>query len=304
MNLRPQTIQIFLPQGDPSGIRQAEITTRTVRVFEIPRPLLAEFTKMPEARQVGLYFLFGPSDEEAPRCYIGQTQNVGTRLAQHASGKEFWERALVAVSLTNTWTSTHVAYLEWLSIQRATAAARFALENGNSASNPHTPVPLEWECQEYMETVSMLLATLGYPVHQELQSVPRAAVGMQHEELILRERGCNATAYANASGLVVRRGSRGNAVPAPSAEPGLIKRRESLLAQGIATIEGAQIVFQQDHQFNSPSGAAAAVVGGSVNGRTAWKTVDGRTFDALERDRLAPAAIQGDLYGTAQGNDM
>lgn len=300
MNSRPQTIQIFLPQGDPSGIRQAEITTRTVRVFEVPRPLLSEFTKMQEALQVGLYFLFGPADEDAPRCYIGQTQNVGTRLTQHATGKDFWERALVAVSLTNTWTSTHVAYLEWLSIQRARSAARYQLENGNTAVNPHTPVPLEWECQEYMETVSMLLATLGYPVHQELQSVPRALVGKQQEELILRERGCNATAYANASGLVVKQGSRGNAAESPSAEPGLIKRRQSLISQGIIKIDGNQLVFQQDHQFNSPSGAAAALVGGSINGRTAWKTSDGRTFDALERDRLASVAIQGELNGAAQ----
>lgn len=34
---RPQTIQIFLPTGDPNGIRQAEITTRSVRVFDVPR---------------------------------------------------------------------------------------------------------------------------------------------------------------------------------------------------------------------------------------------------------------------------
>ena len=38
---RPQTIQIFLPSGDPQGIRIAEITTRIVRVIEVPRSLLA-----------------------------------------------------------------------------------------------------------------------------------------------------------------------------------------------------------------------------------------------------------------------
>jgi len=52
----PQTIQIFLPAGDPQGIRIAEITTRIVRVIEVPRSLLGEFFKMPEAEQVGVYF--------------------------------------------------------------------------------------------------------------------------------------------------------------------------------------------------------------------------------------------------------
>lgn len=55
---RPQTIQIFLPQGDPAGIRMAEITISTVRVFDVPRTLLTDFLKIPEAGQVGLYFYF------------------------------------------------------------------------------------------------------------------------------------------------------------------------------------------------------------------------------------------------------
>jgi hypothetical protein len=36
MKLTPKTIQIFLPSGDPQGIRIAEITTRIVRVLEVP----------------------------------------------------------------------------------------------------------------------------------------------------------------------------------------------------------------------------------------------------------------------------
>ena len=58
---RPQTIQIFLPAGDPRGMRVAEITTRIVRVIEVPRSELGEFLKTPEAQQVGVYFLMRPS---------------------------------------------------------------------------------------------------------------------------------------------------------------------------------------------------------------------------------------------------
>ncbi len=38
MSSTPKTIQIFLPSGDPHGIRIAEITTRIVQVVSI-RPL-------------------------------------------------------------------------------------------------------------------------------------------------------------------------------------------------------------------------------------------------------------------------
>lgn len=40
---RPQTIQFFLPQGEPRGIRIAEITTRIVQAVLVPR------SKLPEA---------------------------------------------------------------------------------------------------------------------------------------------------------------------------------------------------------------------------------------------------------------
>lgn len=46
---RPQTIQIFLPTGDPKGIRPAEITTRSVRVFDAPRRELKLFSETPES---------------------------------------------------------------------------------------------------------------------------------------------------------------------------------------------------------------------------------------------------------------
>lgn len=90
MQLRPQTIQIFLPAGDPRGMRVAEITTRIIRVIEIPRSQLSEFLKMPEAQQVGVYYLMGDlSDVGLPRVYIGQSGNVGSRLVNHNQNKDF-----------------------------------------------------------------------------------------------------------------------------------------------------------------------------------------------------------------------
>ena len=63
---RAQTIQIYLPSGDPAGLRVANLTTRTVRVFEVPRSLLAEFLKRAEAGQVGVYYLFGSRTTRRP----------------------------------------------------------------------------------------------------------------------------------------------------------------------------------------------------------------------------------------------
>lgn len=167
--MRPQTIQIFLPAGDPRGMRVAEITTRIVRVIEVPRSQLADFLKLPEAQQVGVYFLMGELSEAGlPRAYIGQSGNVGSRLVQHNQNKDFWNRALVVISLTNSLTQTHALFLEWLAICQATKAARYSLENGNTGSQPYTPAPLQADCHEIHETAATLLATLGQPIFEPL----------------------------------------------------------------------------------------------------------------------------------------
>ena len=42
---RPQTIQIFLPDGSPTSIREAEITNRLVKAVLFPRNKMQEVVK-------------------------------------------------------------------------------------------------------------------------------------------------------------------------------------------------------------------------------------------------------------------
>src|SRR3546814_9274821 len=155
-------------------------------MIEVPRSLLSEFFRMPEAEQVGVYFLFGEDEQDgAPKAYIGQTGTLRQRLSQHGQQKEFWNRALVAVSLTSSLTNTHASYLEWLSSAQAQEAGRYSLDNGNAGGRPHTPPPLEAECDELHETIRILLATLGYPVFQ-----PLARSEVEIGRASCRERGC------------------------------------------------------------------------------------------------------------------
>ena len=135
MSATPKTIQIFLPGGDPRGIRIAEVTTRIVQVIEVPRSLLADFLKMPESRQVSVYFLVSDAVEESqPKVYVGQSGNLPVRLPDHNASKDFWQRALVVVSRTNSLTQTHALYLEWYCLQAVRNAGRYTDENGNKGS--------------------------------------------------------------------------------------------------------------------------------------------------------------------------
>ena len=101
---------------------------------------------------------------ETRSAYVGQTGDLRARLTAHNQKKDFWERALVLVSKTNSLTQTHALFLEWHALQQIRGAGRFADENGNSGSRPHTPAPLEAECFEVFETGSVLVSSLGYPL--------------------------------------------------------------------------------------------------------------------------------------------
>ena len=67
---KAKTIQIFLPDGNPRGIRIAEITSRTVAAIQIPRSKLDDAAKRNELTNVCVYLLVGESDSK-PIVYIG-----------------------------------------------------------------------------------------------------------------------------------------------------------------------------------------------------------------------------------------
>ena len=279
----PKTIQIFLPHGDPRGIRDSELTTRSVQVIEVPRSLLSEFFKMPESNQVAVYFLFGGSvDGEEQKVYIGQTGDLRGRLSNHNRDKDFWERALVLISKTNSLTQTHALFLEWHCLQVARKAGRYADENGNNGSKPHTPTPMEADCLEIFETGQVLLSSLGFPIFDPVIVAPESGI---EEEFYCTSSGAQGRGVYTPEGFVVRKGSIGRRENVPSIIGTAGERlRARLLESGVMRSEGdASVVFERDHLFRSPSMAALSLMGRSANGWLEWKNKDGKTLDAIKR---------------------
>lgn len=283
MNTTPKTIQIFLPAGDPQGIRVAEITTRIVQVIEVPRSLLQDFLAMTESNQVALYFLTGEAEDGTdPRVYIGQTGDLRARLVKHNKEKDFWQRALVLISKTNSLTQTHTLFLEWHALQASKKAARYSDENGNSGSKPHTPPPLQADCLEIFETGQTLLATLGYPLFEPVVKV--MAPSATDDMFFCKASGTNGRGQYTQEGFVVLKGSVGRKENVPSiiGTPGE-RLRNRLIETGIMRVEGQTVVFAKDHLFRSPSMAALSLMGRTCNGWMDWKTADGRTLDSVKR---------------------
>lgn len=64
---KPQTIQIFLPDGSPTSIREAELTNRLVKAILFPRNKMQEVSKRELVHFTGVYFLFGVSEDGATK---------------------------------------------------------------------------------------------------------------------------------------------------------------------------------------------------------------------------------------------
>ena len=281
---RPQTIQIFLPAGDPRGMRVAEITTRIIRVVEVPRSQLGEFIKTPEAQQVGVYFLLGELSEAGlPRVYIGQSGSICNRLVQHNQSKDFWNRVMVVISLTNSMTQTHTLFLEWLAISEATKAGRYSLENGNAGARPYTPAPLEADCQEIHETAATLLATLGQPIFEPLTNAP-AFPNEKKELFYCKGSGADGVGEYTTEGFVVLKGSRRRVENVASIQGTSNERfRNQLITEGVMVTKDGMLAFTRDHLFTSPSMAAMALMGRSANGWVEWKSPQGKTLNEVKR---------------------
>ncbi len=286
MTARPQTIQIYLPGGDPRGIRVAELTTRIVQVIEVPRALLGEFLKMSESKQVAVYFLVGQgNDAEDPKAYIGQTSDMPMRFPRHNAEKDFWERALVLISKTQSLTQTHALFLEWHCLQEAKKAGRYVTTNGNNASRPYTPAPLEADCYEVYDTARTLLSTLGHPLFEPAK--PSAPEDSGLEMLYLKGSGADGRGYYTEEGFVVLQGSAGRRESVQSIKGTADERfRERLIESGVFRVDGDRVVATKDHVFGSPSMAAVSLVGRTANGWNEWKNAAGKTLHQLKREVL------------------
>lgn len=275
---RPQTIQIFLPQGEPRGIRIAEVTTRVVQAVFVPRSKLADAGHRDELRSVGVYFLFGqPEDAAKPIVYIGEAEDCLSRLKQHNVNKDFWQYAIAVVSRTNHFTKAHVRYLEWFCIRKAKDVGRYSLDNGNDGGEPFVTEPMKADLMDAFDILNVLTSALGFPVVEPRPDEENAEV------FYIKKKNAEGRGQMVEDGFTVLAGSRARTELTPSAGEWVRSTRKELVKQGILRDAGDHLLFVEPYTFNTPSGAATIVLGRKASGWQEWRSDSGMTLDALKR---------------------
>ncbi|RYF31030.1 MAG: GIY-YIG nuclease family protein [Comamonadaceae bacterium] len=295
-----KNIGIYLSDGSVSGIRFGEIRNWTGQALACPRARFGSLKDWPEVRRPGIYFLFGV-DEESGRdlVYVGEAEVVLDRLTAHVTGKEFWTEVVIFTSKDEHLTKGHVRYLECRLVELIAAAGRHQLTNSTYPALPSLPRGERDAMEEFIENIRVLTGVLGHrpldplsakwaSLSAEPQATLENANAAPHSGLgaptsfYLRVSGLIAMASRTDEGIVVLAGSDSTLNIQPSLSTSHKAKREQLIAAGVLVQSGNKYKFSRDSLFNSPSQAAAVIVGYSTNGRENWRTSDNQSWGAVE----------------------
>jgi hypothetical protein len=271
----PQVITTILLDNNPKGLRLIEMANWSGKAFVVPRGKLKELRTREDAKQPGLYLLFGEGHDRMS-AYIGQSENVVDRLFSHDSNREEdeWNTAVVFVGELD---STFIKYLESISLDLAKKADRCNIFNKGGANENKLSEAQKIVADEYFERIKVIMGLLGY----SLFNIVRESIADQNL-YVLKADGADAIAqFLDDGSLNVRNGSLARIRETEAFTGWAEVARRKFLKDGTLVDNGDKISyrFTRDVVFNSPSAAAATVKGAPINGWTAWKDAQGKTLD-------------------------
>lgn len=277
--MRGRTISIFIPDSNPRSIKICDIKDSIVKAIFVPRSKINEMSKRPDVQEPGLYFLFGLEDEIGkPRVYIGEAENLLTRLKQHNAGKDFWNTAICFVSEKRNINKAHIKYLESHSCEQAKQIGKCTLENNTSPTQSSlTEQDIDFVLS-FFDDLKILIATLGFPIFEESKKEKQNTIFCKGKE-------ASAIGEYAEDGLTVFKDSKVQPDETFTLRPGIHQMRDGLINNGILKAENGVLIFTENYTFNSPSTAASVVLGRSANGWIEWKDKNGRTLTDKYRQK-------------------
>lgn len=275
---KPYSIRIFLPGGDPDGIRTIEKSNWSGSGIVIPRSLFADGRSRKELDKTGVYVLIGPPEGDGlPTVYIGEGDPIKSRLDSHLRSKEFWTTCLAFTSKDDNLNKAHVQHLESRLYALANGAKRCRLDNGNAPQLPSLSESDAADAEGFLAEMLLCFPVVGVHVFTSGELPPKSSLEYQ-----IVSKGVAARGVETPQGFVVREGSTAALDTVPSCHDYLITTREALKENGVLIPKQGQLMFTQDYVFASPSTAAGVVLGRSANGRQEWQTSKGQTLKAIQ----------------------
>lgn len=175
----PYTIKIFVPDGDPEGAKIVDLLNWTGIGIAFPRFAWPGLNGRPEFKRAGVYILIGSAEgttDELPTIYVGQGDEIRTRIDTHYANKDFWDWGYAFVSRANTLNRAHITWLECELLRRARNAERCHFDNANQPKEPSLSESERADTIGFLGEMLRILPLLGVRVFEK--PVPVATPGV------------------------------------------------------------------------------------------------------------------------------
>jgi hypothetical protein len=290
-----KSINLFLMDGNPRGRIKCSLSNWTGLAYKIPRTEIEKCKGREDLSQSGVYFLFGTSDQTGENVvYIGQAgvrkngEGILFRLLEHKRNpdKDYWTEVVVFTTSNNSLGPTEISYLENRFCGLAKDTNRYIVQNANDPSPGNITEEKESELEEFIDYAMIVMGTLGHNIFEPLTEMPKRVTLTEpsdNEVLLLtmkrksRKSGLviEASCKQTNEGFVVLKNSLIEIIDSDSIPPAIKESRRK------AEIDENGILLE-NVLFQSPSYAAAFVIGGHANGLVEWKNKYGKTLKEIE----------------------
>ena len=278
-NTYGKRIELFLVNGNADGIITCEVSNWNGKAIKIPRSEIQE-CKRDDIQKTGVYFLICKEDDGSNSIYIGEAENIKSRILCHindynADKEEFYWFELVAFT-GNDLNKASIRYLEHrlTTIAKNNKRAKILTKNTykNTVLKESEISPLE----EFLYYIKLIMNTLGYKFLEPVVSQETK----NEEYLFLKSKGVEAKGLITNEGFVVLKGSEiVEEVTKSFSKDSRNKLRTQLITDGIIK----KFKFTQNYIFSSPSSAASIIRGNATNGANEWKNSKGESINKFQQ---------------------
>jgi len=283
-------LTVYMIDGTEYGPRFSEIGNWVGKAVYSPRATVNKIISRTEFDNPGIYCLKGDPTDEAfsERIYIGEAENIKTRLKQHLSdpNKDFKE-LIFFISKDELLTKTQIRYLESRLVEIAIQAKTAQIDNGNSPSLPTLHEADISDMEYFLEQMKLILPVMGFNFLISSTAKPTISDNEEdktrtHQMYQIKTKTFKATMQETDQGYIVFKGSEAKKELSPSCTETYRNMRRKLLETKILIEKNDELVFAEDAVFNSPSAASNMVLGRNSNGYTEWVARNGKTFKEIQ----------------------
>lgn len=262
-------------------------STKTCQCFVLPYDTIAKVGKEYLTGKYAFYILLGCRGAGGPCAYIGQTNDFVNRVADHKQKKNWWNTALVFVSKADEIFASETLYLEYLGWKEACEARSYRIENTKPIKEPGLSDDKKNDMELFFEEIKFLTEFYGCKVFQKRKNMMIESGVYEIFTVEVKNRGIKARLqyFPMQKHYILLEGSLISAIETSCSKTAkkvralLLKDNEFCKREGnlYKVIQSTNIPVES----GLPSLPAEVITGTSMQGPTALKNKDGKTFAEL-----------------------